>query len=85
MNKPVKILYFVDRMRRGGIQSLVIDWVSRFDKNRIHVDFLLLDDGNKYSFYETFSLTKSNATDRLKVKVLYNNVQYTNELEKVES
>ena len=42
-------------------------------------------DGNKYSFYETFSLTKSNATDRLKVKVLYNNVQYTIELEKVKN
>lgn len=42
-------------------------------------------DGNKYSFYETFSLTKSNATDKLKVKVLYNNVQYIIELEKVEN
>lgn len=46
--KQVKVLYFVDRMLRGGIQSLVIDWVSRFDKKKIHVDFLLLDDGNKY-------------------------------------
>ena len=48
MNEQVKVLYFVDRMLRGGIQSLVIDWVSRFDKNKIHVDFLLLDDGTKY-------------------------------------
>lgn len=48
MNEPVKVLYFVDRMLRGGIQSLVIDWVSRFDKNKIHVDFLLLDDGTEY-------------------------------------
>ena len=47
-DEPVKVLYFVDRMLRGGIQSLVIDWVSRFDKQKIHVDFLLLDDGNKY-------------------------------------
>ena len=47
-NKPVKVLYFGDRMLRGGIQSLVIDWVSRFDKEKIKVDFLLLDDGNKY-------------------------------------
>lgn len=46
--ETVKVLYFVDRMLRGGIQSLVIDWVSRFDKEKIHVDFLLLDDGNKY-------------------------------------
>lgn len=53
MSEPVKVLYFVDRMLRGGIQSLVIDWVSRFDKNKIHVDFLLLDDGNKYELEDT--------------------------------
>lgn len=53
MKEPVKVLYFVDRMLRGGIQSLVIDWVSRFDKNKIHVDFLLLDDGKKYELEDT--------------------------------
>ncbi len=52
-DEPVKVLYFVDRMLRGGIQSLVIDWVSRFDKKKIHVDFLLLDDGNKYELEDT--------------------------------
>lgn len=51
--KPVRVLYFVDRMLRGGIQSLVIDWVSRFDKNKIHVDFLLLDDGKEYELEQT--------------------------------
>lgn len=53
MNGPIKVLYFVDRMLRGGIQSLVIDWVSRFDKSKIQVDFLLLDDGNKYELEDT--------------------------------
>ena len=48
----VKALYFVDRMLKGGIQSLVIDWVSRFDKNKIQVDFLLLDDGKTYPLEE---------------------------------
>ena len=43
----VRVLYFVDRMLKGGIQSLIIDWLSRFDK-RIQIDFLLLDDGNEY-------------------------------------
>lgn len=52
-NDPIKVLYFVDRMLRGGIQSLVIDWVSRFDKKKIHVDFLLLDDGIKYELEDT--------------------------------
>lgn len=51
--EPVKVLYFVDRMLRGGIQSLVIDWVSRFNKNKIHVDFLLLDDGKEYELEQT--------------------------------
>ena len=51
--EPVKVLYFVDRMLRGGIQSLVIDWVSRFDKSKIHVDFLLLDDGKEYELEQT--------------------------------
>lgn len=51
--EPVKVLYFVDRMLRGGIQSLVIDWVSRFDKQKIHVDFLLLDDGKEYELEQT--------------------------------
>jgi glycosyltransferase involved in cell wall biosynthesis len=48
MEEPVRVLYFVDRMLRGGIQSLVIDWISRFDKTKIQVDVLLLDDGIKY-------------------------------------
>ena len=48
MDEPIKVLYFIDRMLRGGIQSLVINWISMFDKNKVKVDFLLLDDGNKY-------------------------------------
>lgn len=41
-------------------------------------------DGNKYSFYETFGLTKNTATDKLKVRVLYKEKPYIVELEKVE-
>ncbi len=48
MSEKVKVLYFVDRMLRGGIQSLVIDWVESFDKTKLQVDFLLLDDGKEY-------------------------------------
>ena len=53
MAEKIKVLYFVDRMLRGGIQSLVIDWVSRFDKTKIQVDFLLLDDGKEYELEQT--------------------------------
>ena len=47
-NDKVKVLYFVDRMLRGGIQTLVIEWVKRFDSSNVSIDFLLLDDGNVY-------------------------------------
>lgn len=55
-NDSVKVLYFVDRMLRGGIQSLIMDWVSRFDRNKVQIDFLLLDDGKHYELEE--QLTK---------------------------
>ena len=48
MNKKVKILYFVDRMLRGGIQSLVVEIVKNIDKENFQIDFLLLDDGKTY-------------------------------------
>ena len=48
MNKPIKVLYFIDRMGRGGIQTLVFDIVSKLDRNEIKVDFLFLDDGKEY-------------------------------------
>ena len=41
-------------------------------------------DGNKYSFYETFDLTKSDASDKLKVRVMYYDKPYIIELERVE-
>ncbi len=40
-------------------------------------------EGDKYSFFETFGLTSSDATDILKVKVLFKDTQYTIELERV--
>lgn len=40
-------------------------------------------DGNKFSFYETFELTPTEATDKLKVKVLFKDERYTIELERV--
>lgn len=53
MADKVKVLYFVDRMLKGGIQALVVDWVSGFDKEKIQVDFLLLDDGKHYELEDT--------------------------------
>lgn len=46
--KPVKVLYFVDRMLRGGIQTFVLENWKHMDHNKVKIDFLLLDDGVDY-------------------------------------
>lgn len=48
MNKKIQILYFVDRMLKGGIQSLVVEIAKYIDKEKFQIDFLLLDDGKEY-------------------------------------
>ena len=48
MDKPVKVLYFVDRMLRGGIQTFIIENLKHMDMDKVKVDILLLDDGNTY-------------------------------------
>lgn len=53
MSKKVKVLYFVDRMLRGGIQTFVIENMKHIDKEKIQIDYLLLDDGNKYELEDT--------------------------------
>ena len=49
----IKILYFIDRMAHGGIQSLVIEIAKNIDKERFKLDFLLLDDGHDYELENT--------------------------------
>lgn len=48
MEGKVKVLYFVDRMLRGGIQTFVIENLKHMDKTNLQIDFLLLDDGKVY-------------------------------------
>lgn len=48
MSGKVKVLYFVDRLLRGGIQTFVYENIKHMDRNKVQIDFLLLDDGNKY-------------------------------------
>ena len=40
-------------------------------------------DGNRYDFYETFEMTKYNATDKLKIKLYYYGKPVTIEVEKI--
>lgn len=48
VEKRIRVLYFVDRMLRGGIQTFVLENMRHMDKNKIQIDYLLLDDGNHY-------------------------------------
>lgn len=57
--KKTKVLYFVDRMRHGGIQQLAVE-IARNLPEDIQMDFLVLNDGQTYPLEETikkFGLT----------------------------
>lgn len=58
--EKVKVLYFVDRMLRGGIQTFVLENWKHMDKNKVQVDFLLLDDGVTYELEDTLRKMGSN-------------------------
>lgn len=51
--EPVKVLYFVDRMLRGGIQTFVLENWRHMDHSKVQIDFLLLDDGVTYKLEDT--------------------------------
>lgn len=48
MEKPVKVLYFVDRLLIGGIQKFAYEHAKHINQSKVHIDFLVLDDGNDY-------------------------------------
>lgn len=50
--EKVKVLYFVDRMLRGGIQTFVLENWKHMDHQKIQIDFLILDDGRDYELEE---------------------------------
>ena len=50
--EKIKVLFFVDRLLVGGIQSLLYNWVTHIDNTKIQIDFLILDDGNVYELEE---------------------------------
>ena len=47
-----KILYFVDRLLPGGVQSFLKTLCKELPKDEYKIDFLVLDDGKDYSKYE---------------------------------
>lgn len=44
----IRVLYFVDRFLRGGIQTLLWNIATSIDRSSFDVEFLCLDDGETY-------------------------------------
>lgn len=52
--EKIKILYFVDRLKTGGIQVHIKNTMQYMDLNRFQIDFLLFDDGHIYEMEDYF-------------------------------
>lgn len=51
----MRILYFVDRLLRGGIQTLLLNLISQMKKEQdVFVDLLVFDDNQHYELEDTF-------------------------------
>lgn len=53
MNKPLRVLFFIDRLRLGGIQMLAYDILKHNDPSKMEIEILNLDDGQQYPLTET--------------------------------
>lgn len=56
----VKVLYFVDRMLRGGIQTFVYENIRHMSREKVQIDFLLLDDGKCYEMEKELNVLGCN-------------------------
>ena len=55
MERKIKILYFLDRMRHGGIQQLILEIAKHIDREQFEIEFLIFDDREKYLLEKTIS------------------------------
>lgn len=46
--EKIKVLYFVDRLRHGGIQQMLVEILKNMDKEKVEIDLLVFDDGQTY-------------------------------------
>lgn len=53
MNQPLRVLFFIDRLRLGGIQMLAYDILKHNDPQRMEIEILNLDDGEDYPLTKT--------------------------------
>ena len=47
-----KVLYFVDRLRHGGIQQLILEILKHYDRENMQIDLLIFNDGETYPLEE---------------------------------
>lgn len=83
MAEKVKVLYFVDRMLRGGIQTFVIENMKYFDKDKIQIDYLLLDDGVEYELEKELVKLGANVykLKNIWIRKLTDYIKYNKELD----
>lgn len=53
MNSPLRVLFFIDRLRLGGIQMLAYDILMHNDPSKMVIEILNLDDGEQYPLTQT--------------------------------
>lgn len=51
-DSKIKVLYFVDRLRHGGIQQLILEILKHMDKEKVQIDLVVFDDGETYPLEE---------------------------------
>jgi glycosyltransferase involved in cell wall biosynthesis len=53
MTQPLRVLFFIDRLRLGGIQMLAYDILRNNDPSKMDIEILNLDDGQEYPLTKT--------------------------------
>ena len=61
-NRPVRVLYYIDRLDSGGgAQKFILENIEHINNDKIHIDCLSLDDGNVFKDVED-NLCKKNVS-----------------------
>lgn len=84
MSKKIKVLYFIDRMLKGGIQALVVDIARNINKDKFQLDCLLLDDGKKYELEDTLKELNCNVykLENIWIRTPFDYIRYYKEMSK---
>ena len=56
----IKVLFFVDRLRHGGIQQLIIDILKNNKATDVQIDVLVFNDGEDYPLEEKVKMLGAN-------------------------